>query len=584
MAADGTGGIVYRKIVDGRPTSSPRAPRTAGGSPPQRLDVGQSFDSSWPRIARRRRRPAGGRSGPRSSAPAATGCSRPRSIPGAKRFQAPVPIDLNIGEANATHPSIAMNSGGTAYLAYRVLTSSGSVVPRIRGRRRADRALQRLAVVGRRHRSTATRPCPWRPRPPPTRPKVGIDVTGNGLVAWQEPDDDFVDRVWAPAVVRLESRHPAAGQPADVRRRAAARARRCVLAGRDGLRPGCGRLPPAAGARQRPGRSARVREHDPGGVLRQRGQVRRARGSWTARREPRRPARSALPRSASPRPATSPPSTARAAARTGLGIQRGRRQAAAAGRRPRRGGRQPVGRGCRQRLGRDRLAGAHRQPRGPRTPARGQGTHPQRRHGAAPGPIGDVLVAGSGLGDAVAGFRQGDSAGRIAAAIVNAPPLEFEVQTPDLVRALTTRADPMGPSTERDRQRALSGGRCAGGSCGRVCPGGPCACARGTSETDGTPCTWSRVDSAGQETDSLPATLKIDRRHAARPDHDGRGGRSGCACSTARAQHLRTVGVRTSISFGDGRRARGKARARHVYRKPGSYRLRSRRGTARATA
>ena len=31
-------------------------------------------------------------------------------------------------------------------------------------------------------------------------PKVGIDVQGQGVVAWQEPDDEFVDRVWARRV------------------------------------------------------------------------------------------------------------------------------------------------------------------------------------------------------------------------------------------------------------------------------------------------------------------------------------------------------------------------------------------------
>ena len=28
-------------------------------------------------------------------------------------------------------------------------------------------------------------------------PKVAIDLTGQGLVAWQEPDDGFVNRIYA---------------------------------------------------------------------------------------------------------------------------------------------------------------------------------------------------------------------------------------------------------------------------------------------------------------------------------------------------------------------------------------------------
>ena len=95
-----------------------------------------------------------------------------------------------------------MNRGGSAYLAYRVLAGTGAADPNAPpgyfGGRDARRALQRLAVVGARR---ARRPQPGRAgrdaRPPGTRPKVGIDVTGNGIVAFHEPDDDFVDRVWA---------------------------------------------------------------------------------------------------------------------------------------------------------------------------------------------------------------------------------------------------------------------------------------------------------------------------------------------------------------------------------------------------
>ena len=50
MAEDGSGGLVYRQRVDGR--AHVFAARLAGGrwQPSQRVDVGQGFDSSWPRI------------------------------------------------------------------------------------------------------------------------------------------------------------------------------------------------------------------------------------------------------------------------------------------------------------------------------------------------------------------------------------------------------------------------------------------------------------------------------------------------------------------------------------------------------
>ena len=33
-----------------------------------------------------------------------------------------------------------------------------------------------------------------------TGPEVGIDVNGGAVVAWREPDDEFVNRIWARRV------------------------------------------------------------------------------------------------------------------------------------------------------------------------------------------------------------------------------------------------------------------------------------------------------------------------------------------------------------------------------------------------
>ena len=41
--------------------------------------------------------------------------------PGATRFQAPVPVDLNVGESTGTSPSLAMNAAGNAYITYLVM-------------------------------------------------------------------------------------------------------------------------------------------------------------------------------------------------------------------------------------------------------------------------------------------------------------------------------------------------------------------------------------------------------------------------------------------------------------------------------
>src|SRR6185436_72116 len=50
MAEDGTGGIVYRKRADGRAHVFAAQFVDGGWRSPQRIDVGQGFDSTWPRI------------------------------------------------------------------------------------------------------------------------------------------------------------------------------------------------------------------------------------------------------------------------------------------------------------------------------------------------------------------------------------------------------------------------------------------------------------------------------------------------------------------------------------------------------
>ena len=85
-----------------------------------------------------------------------------------------------------------------AYLAYRVLAGNGAADQRPPGYFDAETRVARyngsLWSVG--VRPTATRQAGLRPTAD-NSPKVGIDVNGNGMVALQEPDDDFFDRIWA---------------------------------------------------------------------------------------------------------------------------------------------------------------------------------------------------------------------------------------------------------------------------------------------------------------------------------------------------------------------------------------------------
>lgn len=196
MSEDGSGGIVYLKQVDGRSHVFAAQFRDGVWRPPQRVDAGQSFDSSWPRIG------AGDGGRLLVTWVQEFGVESDRMFsatldPGATSFQSPVPVDLNVGEATATYPDLAMNRGGQAYLAYRVVTDVSPSNPAgyVGADTRVARYGARLwSVLGTPiDRNVAT---PVRVPTADNAPEVGIDIQGQGVVAWQEPDDEFVDRVW----------------------------------------------------------------------------------------------------------------------------------------------------------------------------------------------------------------------------------------------------------------------------------------------------------------------------------------------------------------------------------------------------
>ncbi len=197
MAPDGGGGVVYLRKQGGR--NHVFVARFAAGAwaPPQRVDLGQEFDSSWPRIAAG----DGGRLLVTWVQEFGVGSDRMFSAtldPGAQGFQAPVPVDFNVGEATATFPDLTMNAGGQAYLAYVVLTDTSALNPPgyVGASVRVARYNNRLwsAFGSAVNRNPAG---PVRLPVAATGPRVGIDLRGNGLVAWQEPDDEFIDRIWA---------------------------------------------------------------------------------------------------------------------------------------------------------------------------------------------------------------------------------------------------------------------------------------------------------------------------------------------------------------------------------------------------
>ncbi len=196
MSEDGSGGVVYLKQVEGRTHVFAAQFRDGTWRASQRVDAGQAFDSSWARIAAG----DGGRLLVIWVQEFGSESDRIYSAtldPGANGFQPPVPVDLNVGEASATYPDLAMNRGGQAYLVYRVITdtSPSNPVGYVGSDTRVARYNGRLwSVLG--TPIDRNQVLPVRQPTAENSPEVGIDIQGQGVVAWQEPDDEFVDRVW----------------------------------------------------------------------------------------------------------------------------------------------------------------------------------------------------------------------------------------------------------------------------------------------------------------------------------------------------------------------------------------------------
>ncbi|HEX7291878.1 MAG TPA: hypothetical protein VF250_12200 [Conexibacter sp.] len=214
MAADGTGGLVYRRVDDGHPHVFAARFDGRRWHPPQRVDAGQRFDSAWPCIGAA----GGGRLVVAWAQDGGDGLDSlwAAALPrGRGRFLAPTLVDFTIGEDRATYPSIATSPAGAALLTYRVIRSfanptlpAGYVAGEVRLARFDGSRWQRLGVPANRDRAA-----PQRFPRAENAPRVALDASGNGAVAWSEPDDDFVDRVWVRRVFGTRLGVPLAASP-----------------------------------------------------------------------------------------------------------------------------------------------------------------------------------------------------------------------------------------------------------------------------------------------------------------------------------------------------------------------------------
>jgi len=207
MAEDGTGGLVYLKRVGG--LAHVFVSRYVEGHwlAPIRVDGGQPFAASWPRIGAA----GGGELVVVWATPFAT--EEGKQVyellgatlgPGANSFGSPVIVDPDIREAVGTSPDLAMSSTGQADVVYRVvhtfaagqtsnipLLRPGDVVEDVRLARFNGEAWTALGPINRDSGVS------MRPPTEANAPQVAVGATGSGVVVWQEPDINGVARIWA---------------------------------------------------------------------------------------------------------------------------------------------------------------------------------------------------------------------------------------------------------------------------------------------------------------------------------------------------------------------------------------------------
>lgn len=206
MAEDGTGGLAYLKRVGGVPHVF--VSRYEGGHwlAPIQADVGQPYAAAWPRIAAAN----GGELVVVWATPFATEHNLPVEEllgstlgAGAQAFGPPMIVDPDIRAGTGTSPDLAMSSTGQADVIYRVvhdetgrvssvpLLHPGDVVEEVRVAHFNGQTWSGLGAINR-DLGVSMRP--------PTQvnaPQIAVGQTGNGIVVWQEPDIEGVARIWA---------------------------------------------------------------------------------------------------------------------------------------------------------------------------------------------------------------------------------------------------------------------------------------------------------------------------------------------------------------------------------------------------
>jgi hypothetical protein len=209
VSEDGSGGLIYTKRVEGAPHVF--AAQYVGGRwlAPVRVDWQSPYAATDPRIGAA----DGGELVAVWVTQIATVGDRVQSAlmastlgPGASSFGPQYVVDPNVGEGTGVSSSLAIASNGRGLVAYRAITDNfktsdvfttipqlrpGDVLADIRVARYDGARWSVLAPVNRDPLLT------MRPPSETNGPQVGLGRSGEGVVAWQEPEANGIARIWA---------------------------------------------------------------------------------------------------------------------------------------------------------------------------------------------------------------------------------------------------------------------------------------------------------------------------------------------------------------------------------------------------
>lgn len=209
MAEDGSGGVAYLKRVGG--VAHVWVARYLHGHwlAPIQADAGQPYIAGSPRIAAA----DGGELVVVWATPFATEGGRPVQEllgatldAGASTFGPAMIVDPDIESGAGTSPDLAMSSTGQADVVYRVvhdetgrttsipLLRPGDVIEDVRVAHFNGETWSSLGTINRNPGVS------MRAATPTNGPQIAVGPTGNGVVVWQEPDIDGVARIWARRV------------------------------------------------------------------------------------------------------------------------------------------------------------------------------------------------------------------------------------------------------------------------------------------------------------------------------------------------------------------------------------------------